>query len=181
MNTFTTTSVEATLGRKLITRADQFFSHSQDCIIDEMIQNSRRAKAKNVQFILEDGDLIIADDGHGLTADNAHILLMAGGSNNDDVTETAERAAGLGFFSLAKYDVVVRSHDWEMQVPKEAFTGGTTAALTRGFPHQDGLTIRIRAFIGLKALLEHEGKRLGEIIERCIRYSGLTATLQGFP
>jgi hypothetical protein len=181
MNTFTTTSIEATLGRKLITRADQFFSHSQDCIIDEMIQNSRRAKAKNVRFILEDGDLIIADDGHGLTADNDHILLMAGGSNNDDATEVLERAAGLGFFSLAKYDVVVRSHDWEMQVPKEAFTGGTTAALTRGFAHQDGLSIRIRGFIPLKGLVEHEGKKLGEIIERCIRYSGLTATLQGFP
>lgn len=181
MNTFTTTSVEATLGRKLITRADQFFSHSQDCIIDEMVQNSRRAKAKTVRFILEDCDLIIADDGHGLTADNAHILLMAGGSNNDDATETAERAAGLGFFSLAKYDVVVRSHDWEMQIPKEAFTGGTTAALTRGFPHQDGLSIRIRAFLGLKALAEHEGGKLGEVIERCIRYSGLAATLQGFP
>ena len=80
MNTFTTTSVEATLGRKLITRADPFFSHSQDCIIDEMIQNPRRAKAKTVRFILEDGDLIIADDGHGLTADNAHVLLMAGGT-----------------------------------------------------------------------------------------------------
>jgi hypothetical protein len=181
MNTFTTTSVEATLGRKLITRADQFFSHSQDCIIDEMIQNSRRAKAKTVRFILEDGDLIVADDGHGLTADNAHILLMAGGSNNDDATEVSERCAGLGFFSLAKYDVVVRSHDWEMQIPKEAFTGGTTAALTRGFPHQDGLSIRIRAFIPLKALVKHEGGKLGEIIERCIRYSGLTATLQGLP
>lgn len=181
MNTLTITPIEATLGRKLITRADQFFSHSQDCIIDEMIQNARRAKAKNVRFILEGGDLIIADDGHGLTADNAHILLMAGGSNNDDATESAERAAGLGFFSLAKYDVVVRSHDWEMQVPKEAFTGGTTAALTRGCPHEDGLSIRIRAFILLRALEEHEGKRLGEIIERCIRYSGLTATLEGFP
>jgi hypothetical protein len=141
-----------------------------------MIQNSRRAKAKNVRFILEDGDLIIADDGHGLTADNAHILLMAGGSKNDDATETAERAAGLEFFSLAKYDVVVRSHDWEMQVPKEAFTGGTTAALTRGFAHQDGLSIRIRGIIPLKGLVEHEGKKLGEIIEQCIRYSGLSAT-----
>jgi hypothetical protein len=181
MNTFTTSSVEATLGRKLITRADQFFSHSQDCIIDEMIQNSRRAKAKTVRFILEDGDLIIADDVHGLTADNAHILLMAGGSNNDDATEVSERCAGLGFFALAKYDVVVRSHDWEMQVPKEAFTGGATAALTRGYPHQDGVTIRIRAFIPLKALAEHEGQRLGEIVERCTRYSGLTATLEGFP
>ena len=170
MNTFTTTSIEATLGRKLITRADQFFSHSQDCIIDKMIQNSRRAKANTVQFILDDGDLIIADDGHGLTADNAHILLMAGGSNNDDATEVAEKAAGLGFFALAKYDVVVRSHDWEMQVPKEAFTGGTTAALTRGFPHQDGLSIRIRAFIPLKGLAEHEGGKLDEIIERCIRW-----------
>ncbi|WP_114947270.1 hypothetical protein [Microvirga calopogonii] len=68
-----------------------------------------------------------------------------------------------------------------MHVPKEAFTGGTTAALTRGLPHEDGLSIRIRAFIPLKALEEHEGKRLGEIIERCIRYSGLTATLEGFP
>jgi hypothetical protein len=68
-----------------------------------------------------------------------------------------------------------------MQVPKEAFTGGTTAALTRGFPHEDGLSIRIRGFIPHKALVEHEGKRLGEIIERCIRYSGLTATLQRFP
>jgi hypothetical protein len=181
MNTFTTTSVEATLSRRLITRADQFFSHSQDCIIDEMIQNSRRAKSKTIRFILNNGDLIIADDDHGLTADNAHILLIAGGSNNDDAAETFEVPAGLGFFALAKYDVVVRSHDWEMQIPKEAFTGGTTAALTRGFAHQDGLSIRIRAFIPLKGLSEHEGQRLGEIIERCIRYSGLTATLVGFP
>jgi hypothetical protein len=127
--------LKLTLGRKLITRADQFFSNSQDCIIDEMIQNSRRARAKTVRFILEDSDLIITDDGHGLTADNAHILLTAGGSNNDDATGTSERAAGLGFFSLAKYDTVVRSHDWEMQIPNEAFTGGTTAALTRGFAH----------------------------------------------
>ena len=170
MNTFTTTSVEATLGRKLITRADQFFSHSHDCIIDEMIQNSRRAKAKAVRFILDDCDLIIADDGHGLTADKAHILLMAGGSNNDDATETAERAAGLGFFSLAKYDVVVRSHDWEMQVPKEAFTGGTTAALTRGFAHQDGLSIRIRAFIPLKGLAEHEGQRIRHVVPIASRF-----------
>ena len=135
MNTFTTTHVEATLGRKLITRADQFFSHSTDCIIDEMIQNSRRAKAKNIQFILDNGDLIIADDGHGLTAENAHILLAAGGSNNDAATEEAERAAGRGFFALAKHDVVVRSHDWEMRIPKEAFIGATAATLTRGFPH----------------------------------------------
>ena len=102
MNSFSTTYIEATLGRKLITRAAQFFSHSHDCIMDEMTQNSRRAKAKNVRFILEDGDLIIADDGHGLTADNAHILLIAGGSNNDDAAEVAEKAAGLGFFALAK-------------------------------------------------------------------------------
>jgi hypothetical protein len=42
MTTLTTTSTVATLGRKLITRAGQFLSHSQDCIIDEMIHNSPR-------------------------------------------------------------------------------------------------------------------------------------------
>jgi hypothetical protein len=47
-----------------------------------------------VRFIFEEGDLIIAEDGHGLTADNARILLMAGGSNNVDATETSERVRG---------------------------------------------------------------------------------------
>ncbi|SCZ00059.1 ATP-binding protein [Microvirga guangxiensis] len=146
-----------------------------------MIQNSRRAKANNIQFSVDDGDLIIVDDGHGLTAENAHILLTAGGSNNDAATEESERAAGLGFFSLAKYDVVVRSHDWEMEIPKEAFVGGATATLTRGFPHQEGLSIRIQGFTGGKIAREQEKRRLGEIIERCVRYSGLTASLKGFP
>jgi hypothetical protein len=175
MNILSTTQVEATLGRKLISRADQFFSHSFDCIIDEMIQNSRRARAKNVHFTLEDGDLIIADDGHGLTAENAHVLLMAGGSNNDAAVEINEAAAGLGFFALAHYDVVVRSHNWEMQIPKAAFTGNATAALTTGHPHQGGLSIRIRSFT------DRDGLRLGEIIQKCVVYSGLTATLKGFP
>lgn len=172
----TVSHISATLGSKLLRNSDRYFTNDDAAILDEMIQNARRAGAGTVTFTAEGADLIIADDGKGLPADKAGVLLALGDSNNDDVVETAENAAGLGFFSLANFDVEVVSQNWSMTVPKAAFTGGATATLQTTQGYRAGLTIRIREFLSKKNL-----HTIGELILKSTRYSTMTADLVGFP
>lgn len=168
--------ISATLGSKLLRNSDRYFTNDDAAILDEMIQNARRAGAGTVTFTADGADLIIADDGKGLPADKAGVLLALGDSNNDDVVETAENAAGLGFFSLANFDVEVASQNWSMAVPKAAFTGGATATLQTTQGCRAGLTLRIREFLDKKNL-----HTIGELILKSTRYSTMTAELVGFP
>lgn len=171
----TTTQISASLGRKLLQNADRYFTNDDATILDEMIQNARRAGASMITFTAEGSDLIITDDGKGLPAEKAGVLLALGDSNNDDVIETAENAAGLGFFSLASFDVEVLSQNWSLTVPKAAFTGAESATLRMGQGYRTGLTIRIREFLAGKTLLI-----VAEMILKAARYSTLTSELIGF-
>lgn len=170
-----TTKISASLGRKLLQNADRYFTNDDATILDEMIQNARRAGASLITFTADGSDLIITDDGKGLPAEKAGVLLALGDSNNDDVVETAENAAGLGFFSLANFDVEVHSQNWSLTVPKAAFTGAESATLRTGQGYRTGLTIRIREFLAEKTLLI-----VAEMILKAARYSTLTAELIGF-
>lgn len=172
----TVSHISATLGRKLLQNADRYFTNSDETILDEMIQNARRAGAGTMAFTAEGADLLIADDGKGLPSDKAGVLLALGDSNNDDIVETAENAAGLGFFSLANFDVEVASQNWSMTVPKAAFTGASTATLQTTNGYRAGLTIRIRDFLKGKALAT-----IGGLILKSTRYSTMTTDLVGFP
>lgn len=170
-----TTQISASLGRKLLQNADRYFTNDDATILDEMIQNARRAGASTITFTAEGSDLIIIDNGKGLPAEKAGVLLALGDSNNDDVVETAENAAGLGFFSLASFDVEVLSQNWSLTVPKAAFTGAESATLRTGQGYRTGLTIRIREFLAGKTRLI-----VAEMILKAARYSTLTAELIGF-
>lgn len=171
------TKISASLGRKLLANSDKYFTNDHATILDELIQNARRAGASTVTFSVIGADLIVADDGHGLSADKAGVLLALGDSDNDEAIETAEAAAGLGFFSLANFDVEVSSRDWVMTIPRAAFTGKADASLQSVKGFKAGLSIRIRDFL--------KGKRASDTLElarKGARYSGLiirTAAAEG--
>lgn len=167
------TKIQASLGRKLLANSDKYFTNDDATILDELIQNARRAGASTVTFSVIGSDLIVADDGHGLPAEKAGVLLALGDSNNDEAIETSENAAGLGFFSLANFDVEVSSRDWVMNVPRAAFTGKTDASLQTVKGFKAGLSIRIQDFL--------KGKQVSDtmnIARKGARYSGLIVRTQ---
>lgn len=167
------TKISASLGRKLLANSDKYFTNDDATILDELIQNARRAGASTVTFSIFGSDLIVADDGHGLPAENAGVLLALGDSDNDEAIETAENAAGLGFFSLANFDVEVSSRDWVMSVPRAAFTGKADASLQTVKGFKAGLSIRIQDFL--------KGKQASDTMDlarKGARYSGLIVRTQ---
>ncbi|MPR11726.1 hypothetical protein [Microvirga tunisiensis] len=173
----TTTKIKATLGDKLLRNAPKFFTNQTSSIIDEMVQNSRRAGATEISFTLVDDTLIIADNGKGLPAEKAGVLLTLGGSANDETTEGKEDPAGIGVFSLSNHDVTFESHDWSMTVPKEAFAENAEATLTTGHPRVQGLTVKIH---GIKAVSDWARLLTGQIVREATRFSGLRTHMKGF-
>ncbi len=171
------TEIRASLGEKLLANADRYYTANLSQMIDEIVQNARRAGARMIRATLDGDTLVVSDDGRGLTAGEAPVLLQLGGSNNTDRVEDDENAAGIGFFSLAHADVVVRSRDWQMEIPRKAFVAKTTATLTTGLDEIAGLSLR------LSGLAERQGyDRLasGAMLVEATRYSGLRLELQGF-
>jgi hypothetical protein len=172
----TTTQIMASLDNKLLANADRYFTADLETLIDEIVQNARRAGATAIRFTRQDRSLVITDDGRGLTADKAPVLLRLGGSDNTDAVELDERAAGMGFFALARYGVSVRSHNWAMTITPAAFTAEEPAILTTGHPHQDGLTLTIHdlgAAKGFHNVID------GMIFVQATRYSGLRTLVAG--
>lgn len=174
----TTTRIKASLGQKLIANADRYYTARIPQIIDELVQNARRAGAKTLWATLRgDATLVLADDGRGLEADKAPVLIRLGGSDNDEQIETAENAAGVGFFSLAHCDVLVRSRDWSMTIPRDAFVGKADAILRGGEPPIQGMTIEIA---GLHGRPDYHALEDGSSLIAATRYSGLVLILDGF-
>lgn len=173
--TTTVSHITATLGSKLLKNADRYFTNDDATILDEMIQNARRAGAGKLTFTADGVDLVISDDGKGLPSEKAGVLLALGDSNNDELVETAENAAGLGFFSLANFDVEVASQDWTMTVPKAAFTGAANATLQKTRGYKAGLSIRIRQFLKGKTQ-----QAIAQLILNSTRYSTMVTELIDF-
>ncbi len=169
--------IHASLDNKLIRNADRYFTASLTQILDEVVQNARRAGARTIRFRLDGTTLHVSDDGRGLSATEAPVLLRLGGSNNTAAIETAENAAGMGFFSMAQYGVTVRSQDWEMIVPKGAFTNAEPARLTTGHETIEGLTLAIP---NLDKAGEWSRLYQGMIVTEAVEYSGLRYELTGF-
>jgi hypothetical protein len=170
-------TIHASLDEKLIRNADRYFTAGLSQIIDEVVQNARRAGAHKLDFRLDGTTLTVVDDGRGLPAEKAHVLLRLGGSNNTAEIETAENAAGMGFFSMARYGVTVRSHDWRMTVNPGAFNGSEPAILTTGLERVAGLTLEIP---NLNTASDWHKLTRAELILDATRYSGLRVELTGF-
>jgi len=186
----TLTRISASVGPKVLANADSFFVNNRATILAECLQNARRAHASRVSFTMSptlDGvDLTIADNGDGLARENASVLLsFANSAMEDEDMEAREHAAGIGFFSLARHDVEVSSRSWLMSIPRAAFVGKDHATLSDGHPEMKGLSVTIRGFEGpldafAKANPAHHYQKLADDIIAAMRYTGMTAVLEGF-
>ena len=125
-------TINTSVSQSLLKRVGRFSNGSVTDILVEAIQNARRAGATHIDIdrIETPGGpvLRIRDDGCGI-ADPAKFLTL-GDSGWDDAIARSEDPAGMGVFSLAGRNVIVRSYAadlgsaWQVSIPAHAWETG---------------------------------------------------------
>lgn len=130
------TTIEASVSQSAITKVTRLFNGTIDDVLQELLQNARRAGASEIRIELAgtDGEpaLVIRDDGSGIA--DPGVLVTLGHSGWGADTARREDPAGMGVFSLAGRDVTVRSHSsvlggWQVEIPADAWQGGVPLAV----------------------------------------------------
>ncbi len=119
------TTLLASVSAKILSKADRLFTNNLNDILIELLQNSRRAGAAQVDILTEpsgNGTLItLRDDGKGIEDFSA--LLRLGDSDWDAETLAREDPAGMGFFSLLHHGVAVTSLHQRAVITKNSSLG----------------------------------------------------------
>jgi hypothetical protein len=130
-------TIQTSVDQSLIGKVSRLFNNSASDVLNELLQNSRRAEANRVEIDVVDGDggsiLIVRDDGSGV--DNPTKLVRLGDSGWGETIARREDPAGMGVFSLAGRHVEIRSHargadkGWRVIIPPEAWETGVPLAI----------------------------------------------------
>ena len=103
--------IRPSVGEQLITKVSRLFNGTITDVLNELLQNARRAGAQRIDVDLGEHDgkpaLLIADDGTGI--DDPATFVTLGRSGWSDRIARREDPAGMGVFSLAGKRVTVRS------------------------------------------------------------------------
>lgn len=103
--------LRARVSPEAISKVTRIFNGTLDDIFNELFQNARRAGAGSIAVTAEHGCdaclITVSDDGAGV-ADPADLVSL-GQSDWSEECRAREDPAGMGFFSLAGLDTVVRS------------------------------------------------------------------------
>jgi len=114
-------TIKAQVSKKLLSKASRLFTGTIEGRIIEILQNSRRAGATEVNIINKDGFVTVCDNGSGI--DDFSKLLSLGDSDWDDAMEKAEDPAGVGVFCLAPREVTICSGKRKVCITEKAWTG----------------------------------------------------------
>lgn len=108
---------------KILDKARNFFNSTTEDILNELLQNSRRAGATKVKVTksVNDNTVIIEDNGIGIF--NNGVAINLGGSSWSSKTQEKESPAGCGLFSLANLDSIIESHGKKVRLNAAAFNG----------------------------------------------------------
>ena len=106
---------------RILDKARNFFNSTTEDILNELLQNSRRAGATKVKVTKNTNTVVIEDDGIGIFSNGVAINL--GGSEWSNETQEREDPAGCGLFSLANLDSVIESHGKKVRLDAKAFSG----------------------------------------------------------
>ena len=112
---------KAQVNTRLLTKASRLFTGTLPGRIIEILQNARRAGAQHVHITNHRGRVTIRDDGRGIR-DFARLLDL-GGSDWQAKLEASEDPAGVGLFSLAPRQLVVRSRGHKVSIDEAGWTG----------------------------------------------------------
>lgn len=135
-----------------ITKVTRLFNNTAYDVVCELFQNARRAGATLVAVtVITASDatyLQVVDDGHGI-ADPASIVTLGRSGWSDD-TRRAEDPAGMGVFSLAGRDVIIRSYSqpdrqgWMAHIPAMAWETSRPIAISSDpIPYGTSITVRM--------------------------------------
>ncbi len=123
--------IRPSVGEQLITKVSRLFNGTITDVLNELLQNARRAGAQRIDVDLGEHDgkpaLLIADDGTGI--DDPATFVTLGRSGWSDRIARREDPAGMGVFSLAGKRVTVRSFSktagsgWMVTIPEDGWQG----------------------------------------------------------
>ena len=124
-------TIRATIHEDAINKVAGFFNATTKDILNELLQNSRRSGATQVEIITQGDQVTVIDDGAGIS-DPAAILAF-GHTAWENRAAQNEHAAGMGFYALARSDQVrVRSKlsggtAWQVNLTPDHFVGKMSA------------------------------------------------------
>ena len=169
-------TISAAIDPAAISKVSRFFDASDRQIIDEMLQNARRAGATRVDVEIADDQVTMTDDGRGIA--DPQTLLAFGKSGWNQGVRSSEDPAGMGFFSLARRNAAVDSRPaggdaWRTDLEPDHFTGRKPAQVhpeaDAPAPHGTRVTFSRR---------RHERDIAGEIANAAI-HCPLAVTVDG--
>ncbi len=140
-------SISASVSPQALGKATRFFNATLADIVNELLQNARRAGAGQVFAEEMATGYLISDDGCGIADPSA--LLAFGASGWDETTARLEDAAGMGFWSLSRRGCAVSSRPegapagWHGEISTEAFAGGADVDIVEDRDIERGTVIFI--------------------------------------
>ena len=156
---------------KLLEKAQNFFNASLTDILNELLQNARRAGATCVAitFNTTTTTLTVEDNGSGIFRDG--IAIDLGGSGWDGTMQASEDPAGCGLFSLASRTCLIESWGKKIALDERKFCGQEDVAIEQGDDIQ-GTRISF-------PLTEQEAKNYQAIAQSCALYYPLPVLVDG--
>jgi hypothetical protein len=141
--TQTSERFRASVSPAIIAKSDRLFDNTLATVLNELIQNARRAGATKLDIVTEsvDGKTLVTMHDNGPGVDDPRKLLTLGLSGWDSKIADNEDPAGMGFFSLAHSGCVVESRNWSMGLTQEHFTGAEDITVTYGMDTLEGMRI----------------------------------------
>jgi len=174
--TNTRNTIKAVVSPGAINAASRLFNASLEDVINELLQNSRRAGATRVEIAINYGKLWYRDNGCGLK--DPQTLLSLGGSGWDADTQQSEDPAGMGFFSLSKREiVVVKSRDWSVVLDPDVFSGAKTSQVRLN--NSEGFYVDFTLTEAEEAVVFGGKANAVRTVERCARYYPLPVFCDG--
>jgi len=160
-------TIQARVNPRLLSKADRLFTGTPAGRIIEILQNSRRAGATEVNITNQDGSVTVRDNGHGI--DDFSKLLDLGNSEWDQGTEEAEDPAGVGVFCLVPREAKISSGHNYVVITEKAWTGEPVPVQTSKEPVQ-----------GTMLEFNDEPWTLEEVEKQAV-FSGLQVTVDDKP
>ena len=124
-------SIRASVATGTICKASAFFDRRVRTILDELVQNARRAGATIIEIDVDETDVAATDNGSGI--ENPEVVLRLGESGWSAETAAREHAAGMGLFSLAGCGCTIESEAagrrWKAVLRPQHFEGQESAAI----------------------------------------------------
>ncbi|MDT0576388.1 hypothetical protein RM533_09330 [Croceicoccus sp. F390] len=131
--------IRASVSPETIGKVTRLFNGSLSDILNELLQNARRAGASvaNVTAMHQEDGLRITIDDDGCGIDDPARVLALGASRWDSAVANGEDPAGMGVFSLAGKATVIESRPssssnaWRIEIAPDAWTGDVDIVVDR--------------------------------------------------